>query len=136
MVNARASLIAGGRVDLLEQYGGRVAIRADQRAHALDQVEQVLPLLTHRRAAQRHAELADVDPQFTVASGTAAVVSVSLDMGAEKVCTPRLQLLLPTSRTVPGKATVREREGASRDNVRHAVPGRPGRRIAQSRVTA
>ena len=51
------------RIDLGEDGGGGVAIRAHEPAHALDEVEHLAPLLAHDRAPQQHAELADVAAQ-------------------------------------------------------------------------
>ena len=55
------------RLDLGEQRRGRVPVRADQPAHALDQLEQLLALLAHERAPEQGAELADVAAQAGVA---------------------------------------------------------------------
>ena len=51
------------RIDLGEDGGGGVAVRAHEPAHALDEIEHLAPLLAHDRAPQQHAELADVAAQ-------------------------------------------------------------------------
>ena len=53
----------GQGVDLGEDRGGRVAVGAHETPHALDEVEDVLPLLAHERLAEQDAELADVAAQ-------------------------------------------------------------------------
>jgi hypothetical protein len=42
-----------GRLDLREERGRRAAVRADQGADALDQLEQLLALLTDERTAEQ-----------------------------------------------------------------------------------
>jgi hypothetical protein len=60
------------RVDLREDGGGGVTVRAHELAHALDEVEHVAPLLAHDRAPQEHAELADVAAQRSLGSSRVA----------------------------------------------------------------
>ena len=51
------------RIDLRQEGGGGVTVRAHELAHALDEVEHLAALLAHDRAPQQHAELADVAAQ-------------------------------------------------------------------------
>jgi hypothetical protein len=58
-----------GRVDGVEQRehaGGRVLVAAHERAHVLDELEQLLALLADERLAEQRAERADVAAQALV----------------------------------------------------------------------
>jgi hypothetical protein len=51
------------RIGLREDRGGGVAVGAHELAHALDELEDLAPLLAHDGAAQQDAELANVAAQ-------------------------------------------------------------------------
>ena len=72
-MKARTSWVGGRQVDSRQQLGGGRAVGPGQRAHLLDEVEQLLALLADQGLAQQVAEPADVGAQRAVASAASTL---------------------------------------------------------------
>ena len=88
MLNARTSRIAAAGSSSASSAAAARAVGADQRTRALDELEQLLALLAHERAAEQSAELADVAAQAGVAlsrgRAIAATAGVRGEVGEER----------------------------------------------------